>query len=402
MPRPLFSRRATPLAATLPAGAPAGAIAFDSGHASPSVLPDLTAVATRALNEHRDETLQYAPRPGLPELRQWIAEYMTADGCPTKAEEILVTNGAKHAIELICRLVLDEGDSIVMTSPTYFTAIPIFKSFGVSFIEIGQDHEGLDVAELASVLAGLASAGKPMPKLIYNVPDFHNPTGISMPVARRRALIELARRYEMLIIEDSPYRKVRFEGESVPPLKGLDTDGVVCLVGTFSKLMAPGLRVGWVAATPALIARLVQLKSDGGSCPLTQRIIVDFCRGGALDAHILRVQSTYRSHRDRMVAAMKRELPSASFDVPAGGYYLWLELPATTDGDDVARLARDAGVIVLAGSKFFAPGDAPHPKNFVRVAFSHATGDEIDEGVRRLAAAYASATSGASAMAGAR
>lgn len=402
MQRLPFSRRATSLAATLPAAAPAGAIAFDSGHASPSVLPDLTTVATRALNEHRDETLQYAPRPGLPELRQWIAEYMTADGCATKAEEILVTNGAKHAIDLICRLVLDEGDSVVVTAPTYFTAIPIFKSFGASFIEVGQDRDGLDVAELSSVLARMASEGRAMPKLIYNVPDFHNPAGVSMSVARRRALLELARRHGIVIVEDSPYRKVRFEGESVPPLKALDTEGQVFLVGTFSKLMAPGLRVGWVAAPPAVIARLIQLKSDGGSCPLTQRMIVDFCRSGALDAHTARVQSTYRSHRDRMAAAMRRELPDASFDVPAGGYYLWLELPPNADGDEVARLARDAGVIVLAGSKFFARGDVAHPKNFVRVAFSHATAEEIDEGVRRLAAAYAAATSATAAMAGAR
>ncbi|MEP6689577.1 MAG: PLP-dependent aminotransferase family protein [Gemmatimonadaceae bacterium] len=402
MQRLPFSRRATPLASALPVAAPAAAIAFDSGHASPSVLPDLTTVAARALTEHRNETLQYAPRPGLPELRQWIAAYMTADGCATKADEILVTNGAKHAIDLICRLLLDEGDSIVVTVPTYFTAIPIFKSFGVSFIEIGQDHEGLDVAELSLVLTRLTSEGRAVPKLIYNVPDFHNPTGISMSVERRRALVELAKRYGISIIEDSPYRKVRFEGESVPPLKALDSDGLVFLVGTFSKLMAPGLRVGWIAAQPALIARLVQLKSDGGSCPLTQRMIVDFCAGSGLDAHTSRVQSTYRAHRDRMVSAMRRELPQASFEVPAGGYYLWLELPPTTDGDDVARRARDAGVIVLAGSKFFAPGDAAHPKNFIRVAFSHATADEIDEGVRRLAAAYAAATASATAMAGVR
>lgn len=397
-----LARRATPLAATLPPAAPDGAIAFDSGHASPSVLPDLTAAATRALTEHRDETLQYAPRPGLPELRRWIAGYMTADGCLTNADEILVTNGAKHAIDLICRLLLDEGDAIVVTAPTYFTAIPIFKSFGVSFVEVGQDRDGLDVEELSAALAQLVREKRPMPKLIYNVPDFHNPTGVSMSVARRRALVELARRHDIAVVEDSPYRQVRFEGESVPPLKAFDTDGHVFLIGTFSKLMAPGLRVGWVAAPPPLIARLIQLKSDGGSCPLTQRMIVDFCTSGALDAHTTRVQDTYRARRDRMVAAMRRELPAASFDVPEGGYYLWLELPAGTDADEVARLARDAGVVVLPGSKFFARGDVAHPKHCVRVAFSHATADEIDEGVRRLAAAYGSAVAATTVLAGVR
>jgi 2-aminoadipate transaminase len=148
-----LSRRAAPLAGALPPAAPDGAIAFDSGHASPSVLPDLMAAAARALSEHRDVTLQYAPRPGLPELRRWIAGYMTADGCPTTADEILVTNGAKHAIDLVSRVLLDEGDAIVVTRPTYFTAIPIFRGFGVKFIEVGQDSHGLDVGELASILA---------------------------------------------------------------------------------------------------------------------------------------------------------------------------------------------------------------------------------------------------------
>ncbi|MEP6730619.1 MAG: PLP-dependent aminotransferase family protein [bacterium] len=395
MQQPSLSRRATPLAAMLPAGAPAHAIAFDSGHASPTVLPDLVSAAANALSTYRDETLQYAPRPGLAEMRKWIADYMTADGCNTAPEEILVTNGAKHAIDLICRLLLDEGDSIVVTSPTYFTAIPIFRSYGVGFIEISQDAEGMNVEELALVLARMASEGRAMPKLIYNVPDFHNPTGVSMSVARRRALVRLARQYDVFIIEDSPYRKVRFEGDSMPPVKSFDTDGRVLLVGTFSKLMAPGLRVGWVAASPALIARLIQLKSDGGSCPLTQRIILEYCQGDALDLHSRRVQTTYRANRDRMIAALARELPAASFVIPEGGYYLWLEFQPDVDGDEVARLAREAGVIVLPGSKFFARDDIAQPRQFVRLAFSHASAAEIDDGVRRVAGAYAACAAAA-------
>jgi 2-aminoadipate transaminase len=220
-----------------------------------------------------------------------------------------------------------------------------------------------------------------------------------MSLARRRALVALAARHTIPIIEDSPYRRVRFEGESLPPLKALDEAGLVWLVGTFSKLMAPGLRVGWVAAPPSTIARLIQLKSDGGSCPLTQRMIVEFCQGGALDAHIARVQSVYRENRDRMVAAIHRELSGATFDIPEGGYYLWLTLPDDADADDVAARARDEGVIVLPGSKFFARPEAAHPKNLMRVAFSHATADEIDEGVRRLARAHAASVA---SLAGAR
>jgi 2-aminoadipate transaminase len=383
-----WARRAAQLAPAMPAPAPAGNISFDSGHAFPAVLPDLTREADVALTRCRAETLQYAPRPGLDDLRCWIAEYMRADGAPVTADHILVTNGAKHAIELVCRLLLDEGDAVVVTAPTYFSAIPIIRSFGAVFLEVGQDADGLDVAELAALLDRRTREGQALPRFIYNVPDFHNPTGITMPVERRRALIDLAVRYQIFILEDSPYRQVRFEGASVPSLAALDDHDVVIQLGTFSKLMAPGLRVGWAAAAPEVVARMAQLKTDAGSCPLTQRMIMEFCAAGKLDAHTTRVQDAYRSNRDRMVAAMRAALPEAAMAVPHGGYYLWLALPAGTDGDSVAARARAAGVTVLAGSKFFARTDVAHPTHFIRTAFSHATHDEIDEGVRRLAAAY--------------
>jgi 2-aminoadipate transaminase len=315
---------------------------------------------------------------------------MTDDGIATRPDQLLVTNGAKHAIELICRLLLDEGDSIVVTAPTYFTAIPIFKSFGVTFHEVGQDEEGLDVSELTSLLDRLAREGKQLPKFIYNVPDFHNPTSVTMSLARRQALVDLAVKHQIFVVEDSPYRKVRFEGQSLPSVKALDRHDLVFYVGTFSKLMAPGLRVGWIASSPALIARLIQLKSDGGSCPLTQRTIIEFCRGGRLSEHIARVQATYGANRDRMVAAIRRELPEAAFTVPDGGYYLWLTLPSGVSGDALTKRAGELGVTVIAGSKFFARSDVGHPSNHIRVAYSHGTMEEIDEGIRRLAAAFRS------------
>ena len=175
---------------------------------------------------------------------------MAADGIAASRENVLVTNGAKHAIDLICRVLLDEGDAIVVTRPTYFTAIPIFRSYGVRFIEVGQDHDGLDVAELSRSSRIRDRDGQRAPKFIYNVPDFHNPTGVTMSLERRKALIELASERGIHIIEDSPYRSVRFEGKSLPSLKALDPYDTVFYVGTFSKLMAPGLRVGWTIAPP--------------------------------------------------------------------------------------------------------------------------------------------------------
>lgn len=394
-----FARRATHLSSAMPAAAPIDRISFDSGHAFPGVLPDLTGEAEDALSRFRPETLQYAPRAGLPELRQWISEYLAADGAQVPADNVLVTNGAKHAIELVCRALLDEGDSVVVTSPTYFSAIPIIRSFGAQFLEIPQDHDGMDVRALDDLLQQLARDRRPLPKFIYNISDFHNPTGATMPLERRHALLDLAVRHRIPVIDDSPYRSVRFEGEPVPTLKSLDRHDIVVHLGTFSKLLAPGLRVGWAAGATPLLARMAQLKTDAGSCPLTQRVVVEFCTAGRLARHTTRVQETYRAHRDRMAAAVRRELPDVTFAAPSGGYYLWLTLPAELDGEELTQRAGEAGVTIIAGSKFFARTDVEQPRNHVRLAFSHASIDEIDEGVHRLASAYHSLAAGAVATA---
>jgi 2-aminoadipate transaminase len=392
-----LAQRAAGLSANAAAKVPAGAIPFDSGHAFPGILPDLSEEATKALGSFRPETLQYAPRPGLPELREWIADYLRADGVANcSAEEILVTNGAKHALELVCRLLLNDGDAIVVTAPTYFTAIPIFRSFAVEFIEVTQDSEGLNAQELQECLRKRAARGDRLPKFIYDVPDFHNPTGVTMSRARREALLDVAEEFGISVVEDSPYRKVRFDGETQPSLQGLDRRRRVLTLGTFSKLLAPGLRIGWLSGAPDLLNRAVQLKGDGGSCPLTQRLILEFCKSGRLSSHIDVVQRTYRAHRDGMEAALRREIPEASFDTPRGGYYIWLSFPAHTDTDALARLALAEGAVVLPGSKFFARGasgsPAAIPRNFMRLAYSHATPAEIDEGILRLARAYRSLT----------
>jgi 2-aminoadipate transaminase len=394
-----FARRAASLASALPSSPPDGTIAFDSGHAFPGVLPDLSAEADRALGRYRAETLQYGPRPGLPGLRQWIAEYLVADGATVTADEILAVNGAKHGLELVCRMLLDEGDSVVVTAPTYFSAIPIIRSFGASFVEIPQDRWGLEVGQLAEVLEQSKRDGRPLPKFIYDVPDFHNPTGVTMSSDRRIALVELAARHRIPLVEDSPYRKVRFEGSSMPTLKALGGAGVIQL-GSFAKLMAPGLRVGWVAAATPLIARMAMLKTDAGSSPLNQRIVLEFCAGGKLPAHTERVQTTYRTNRDRMLAALRRDLPEATTRVPQGGYYFWLALPDGVDGKAVTREAAANGVTIIAGNRFYGNPNAGHPRNRVRLAYSHATGEEIDEGVRRVARALRTVSEARSVAAG--
>ncbi|NIJ39492.1 2-aminoadipate transaminase [Sphingopyxis panaciterrae] len=365
-------------------------ILFDSGFAAPQLLPALGALAQRALTDHREEVLQYASGRGQPYLREWLCDWMNADGCALTPDHILVTNGAKQGIDLICRLLLDEGDAIVVTAPTYFTAIPIFRNYGVEFVEVGQDAHGFDVAALAAALDARAAEGRALPKLIYNIPEFHNPTGATMSAERRVALVALAEARGIPIVEDSPYRRVRFEGADEPLLKALDRSGNVFHLGTFSKLVAPGLRIGWVAAEPALIARMIQLKSEGGSSPLIQRIIYEFARSADFPAHIERVQAAYCERRDGIVAAVERELPGARIAIPAGGYYVWLSLPPHVDGDMLAAKAGEAGIHLIAGSRFFASTGADIPRNHIRLAFSFTTLDQIANGIARLGAVYRS------------
>jgi 2-aminoadipate transaminase len=376
----------------MPIQEPADIISFGSGHGCPAVFPDLTEVAMTALNEYRSETLQYGPTLGLLEMREWIAAFVMENGAKDiSPDNVLVVNGAKNGLGLICRLLLDEGGSVVVTAPTYFTCIPIFKTFGVKFYEVSQDAEGIVVSELEDTLAKIESEGKPLPKLIYNIPDYHNPSGITMSLQRRIDLVRTAERFGIYIIEDSPYRNVRFEGDHYPIVKAFDRTESVLVLGTVSKLVAPGMRVGWIVAAKDLIARLAQLKSDLGTCPLTQRIVLEFVtQGDQYERHTKNVQDTYRVHRDRMVGALRRELPEIRFTIPHGGYYLWLTLPENINADELAGRAFQEKVGIIPGSKFYA-GNGPKgmgaPTNNVRLCYSHAEPEEIEEGIKRLARA---------------
>lgn len=362
-----------------------GVIMFASGDAYSEGLPDVSEFAQRAAVEYRTETLQYAPRPGLPELREWIAQYLAGEGLRVDADNILVCNGAKQGIELAGKLFLDPGDAIVVTRPTYQSALGVFRGWETTFVEIGMDADGMIVDELAATLAERERHGLPAPKLLYDVPEFHNPTGVTLSRARRAALVELAQRHRMLILEDDPYRRIRFAGEPVPPIQALDRAGVVIGLGTFAKLVAPGLRLGWVAASREVVARMAAMKADGGTCPFTQRILIEYCRAGRFEPDIRARVTTYRAHRDVMARAVREHLPEATFDLPQGGYYLWLRLPEGVDGDALARRAEALGVQVLPSSHFHA---TPGPRNYVRLAYSYASPSEIVEGVRRLARAF--------------
>ncbi len=379
-----YARRAANVAFAAGEHDPPEIVMMGSGDAYPEAFPDMGEFAMRAARDFRTETLQYAPRLGLAELREWIAAYVGREGVRVDPDAVIVVNGAKHGLDLACKLFVEPGDTIVVTRPTYQSALGIFRGYEVTYLEIGQDGDGMDVDELATRLAERARAGAAMPKLLYDVPEFHNPTGVTLSARRRERLVELAERYDFLIVEDDPYRRIRFDGEPLAPIASLDTNGRVLGLGTFAKLVAPGLRVGWVTATRDIAGRMGALKSDGGSCPLTQRLLLEYGRAGRLELHVRDMAKIYAGHRDVLAEALRRQIPDATFRVPSGGYYLWVTLPGHVDTDRLLPVALAHGVRFLPASQFFA---TPGPTNRLRLAYSYASPAGLTEGVRRLARA---------------
>ena len=362
----------------------AGVIMLSAGSAYPSILPDVSREAMAAA-QRASETMQYGPLMGLDELRDAIAAYVAEDGVKCSRDNILITNGAKHATDLACRVFTETGDRVIVTTPTYMTTLQCLRGHGVHLLAIPQDEQGIRTDLLARRLATLEANGEPMPKLLFDVPDFHNPTGITMSLSRRQKLIELALRYGFVIIEDDPYRRIRFEGESIAPIKSLDKQGVVIAVGTVSKILSPGLRVGWAIAESEIVRRMALQKSDGGSSPFNQRVIVNLMRSNRLHEHINIVTQEMRQHRDAMLEALAEEIPDVVTRPPEGGYFLWAKLPEPISGDALAARALNYDVEVSPGRVCFPEED---PGHHLRFAYSFASPAEIKEGIRRLGIAY--------------
>lgn len=382
----LSSRAATAAAPISLAPARSDALKLSVGNGAPATLPDLTEETHLALTQYRQETLQYGPLYGLDALRDGLAHFLAGDGVAATRENIIVVNGGKQALELIGRALIDPGDAVIVTAPTFITTLTLFAGEGATFISIGQDDEGMLVDDLEAILKERRGAGLPPPKFAFDMPDFHNPTGVTMSLARRRRLLELASEHDFLIVEDDPYRRIRFSGDPLPTIKSMDAEGRVIGVGTMAKILSPGLKVGWVNAAPAFIARLAALKADGGSQPLAQRVVALLIESGRLDRIIASITDEMRRRRDAIAEAFQRHMPDARFRLPGGGYFLWVEMPDGTDCDALAELAGAHGVSVFSGSHCFA---AEPRRNFLRISYSFCAPAELDIAVRRLAGAWA-------------
>ena len=379
-----YVRRAEILGASIYDHAP-GAILLSSGMAYPPLLPDVAHEAEAAARQHPGETLQYGPLMGLQTLREAVSRFVADDGVTCTSENVLITYGAKNALDLACRVFIEPGDRVIVTRPTYMTALQIMRTHGAAFLSVGQDEDGIDTDDLERQLKRLKTNGERQPKLLFDVPDFHNPTGVTTSAARRIRLVELAEAHGFIILEDDPYRRVRFQGNEVPPIKSFDRNGVVIALGTVSKILAPGLRVGWAIGEKNVIDRMAMQKADGGTSPFVQRIVADLMRSDKLTRHIDQLSVQMRKHRDVMIESLVEHCPKAVARVPEGGYFLWVALPEGTDAERVTALALKHGAEVSSGRLCF-PGETPG--NYIRLAYSFVGPEEIRKGILGLGKAY--------------
>jgi len=330
--------------------------------------------------------LEYGDTFGWDPLRDFIVERMARQGMVAARDQIMVTTGAQQGLDLLCKLLLDPGDLVVVEGPTYLGALQTFDAYEATYLVVPVDADGMRVDQLEQALA---SAPRP-PKLIYTIPTFQNPSGDTLSRQRRHRLLALAHAHGVALIEDDPYGELRFAGAPQPPLRALDPR--VLYLGTFSKTIAPGLRVGWIAAPEALLPLLMGAResADLHSERISMRTVYHAAHG-FLDTHLAQVRTAYRARRDAMLAGLRAEMPpGARWSHPEGGFFVWLELPPGLSADDLLPRAADRGVLYLPAS-FFYPHGFPHghpaARGALRLNFSTLPAPVIAEGIRRLGAA---------------
>ncbi|MCF6465566.1 aminotransferase-like domain-containing protein [Clostridium sp. Cult2] len=359
-----------------------GVISFAGGWPAPELFPakEMEKVCQKVLEEDGASALQYGPTEGYQPLREFIAERMQGKGIDVTADNIFITSGSQQGLEYSAKLYVNEGDVIICESPTYVGAIGAFNPYLPKYVEVAMDENGMIIEELEKALKE-----NPNAKFIYTIPDFQNPTGVTMSADRREKLVELASKYGVPVVEDSPYGEVRFEGEKLPPIKYYDKEGIVIHLGTFSKTFCPGLRVGWVAANPDIIRKYVLIKqgADLQVNSMAQREIATFAKMYDYDAHVNNIIKSYKSRRDAMLNTMKEEFPdNIKFTYPKGGLFTWVELPEDVKAMDVFEKAIDAKVAFVPGDSFFPNGG---DKNHFRLNYATMNEEKIIEGIKRLA-----------------
>jgi len=366
-----------------------GTISFVLGLPDPATFPlaELEQATRLTLAQTGEIALQYAPEQGYGRLIDFLIDKWRADeGAAITRANVTITLGSTDAVNLLCRALGHPGSVVLVEAPSYRDTLHLFRDHGFRLVQLPVDDQGLQVDALRDSLDGLESEGV-KPSFLYTIPSFQNPSGVTLSLARRRELLAAAREHDLLVVADDVYRDLCFEADPPPALGALDPTGErVITVGSFSKILAAGLRLGWVIAPPAVIDRLVSSgvrAMGGGANPFVSHVVARFCAQGHLQSHIAHLCEVYRRRRDVMLRALESHMPEfISWSRPAGGYFIWLNLPSLLSADRVARAADEAGINCLSGTGFYARGGGD---DHLRLAFSYVPISKIEEGVVLLA-----------------
>ncbi len=357
-------------------------ISFAGGLPNPRYFPvqGVAKAATKVLSDSGEAALQYSTTEGYLPLREMIAARYARRGLKVKASEILITNGSQQGLDLMSKVFLNKGDGVILERPTYLAAIQSFGFFEPKFHSIPLEEDGIDPQELSRVLA------KDSAKLFYSVPNFQNPTGITYSQDKLRAVAEIMENERTIFIEDNPYGELRFMGEDRPSMRSFLGDGAV-LLGSFSKIVAPGIRLGWTCASEDIMEKLIVAKqaSDLHSNYFSQRVVHQYLQDNDIDRHIALIRRAYKEQRDCMVKTMEETFPeNVSFTRPEGGMFLWVTLPEEMSSFDLFERAIKEKVAFVPGQAFYADGGG---KNTMRLNYSNCDNERIVEGITRLAKA---------------
>lgn len=346
------------------------------------------AVMQRIAAESCAQALQYGPTEGIDAVVDCIAEVMAAEGMEVQDGGVLVTTGGQQVIDLVCKTLIDPGDVIIAEAPTYPGAVPTFSSYQAEVVQIPMDADGMRVDEMEETLDALERQGK-RPKFIYTIPTFQNPGGVTMSLPRRERLVRIARERELLVLEDNPYGLLRYEGEPLRPLYAMDGGEFVIYLGTFSKILSPGIRLGWAAGPRPVLEKMNVGKQAADLCSasLTQYFVSTYFANGDWRRYVASLTEIYRSRRDAMLEALDEHFPrEAQWTRPAGGMFIWATLPDYIDTTDLlARALRD-NVAFVPGRQAYLDGRGG---SSMRLNFSGSTEERIREGIRRIGAVVA-------------
>ena len=341
------------------------------------------AVTARIAEQNCAKALQYGPTEGLPETKECIAEVMAAEGMSVDRDDMIVTTGGQQVIDLVTKTLIDPGDVIVAEGPTYPGAVPVFHAYQADVVQIDMDAEGMRVDLMEDALDRLERDGR-RPKFIYTVPSFQNPAGVTMSLPRRKRLVEVAAERELLVLEDNPYGLLRYEGAAPEPLYALDGGVYVMYLGTFSKILSPGIRMGWVVAPPPVLEKINLGKQEADLCTstLSQLMVQAYFELSDWRDYVRSLTEIYRARRDAMLAALEDHFPpQAEWTRPSGGLFIWATLPDFIDTDDLLVRALQDNVAFVPGSGAYLDGRG---HNSMRLNFSGSGEEGIREGVRRI------------------